>query len=193
MADDVRFAPHNPQLMNFYFAVLQWLRIAEHWGDEYRLELLRGEGPQGLLLRLNCLDPSRLLSNSHKRSHALVVFSATLSPQSWMGQLLGLNETAVYRRMTSPFEPAQLDVVVETAIDTRYRQREASAPQLAERLSAFLAEAKGNSIIYFPSYRYLRTTLELMQGSGSALPDRLLWQQHPEQTEADRASLFTAL
>ncbi|MEP4148929.1 MAG: ATP-dependent DNA helicase [Halioglobus sp.] len=193
MADDVRFVPRNPQLMNFYFAVLQWIRIAEHWGDEYRLELQRGEGSQGLLLSLNCLDPSRLLSHCHTKAHALVFFSATLSPQRWMGQLLGLEDRAVYRRLASPFQPEQLAVVLETTIDTRYRQRQASTPLLAGRLDSFLRDTKGNCIIYFPSYRYLCATLELMKVSATGLQDRLLWQQRPEQSEADRNSLFQAL
>ena len=193
MADDVRFVPRNPQLMNFYFAVLQWLRIAEHWGDEYRLELQRGEGSQGLLLRLNCLDPSRLLAGSYAKAHALVFFSATLSPQGWMGQLLGLNQSAVFRRLVSPFQSDQLKVVLETAIDTRYKQRQASTPALANRLHSFLSNTQGNCIVYFPSYRYLRSTLELMEASFPGMQGRLLWRQQPEQSEADRNSLFQAL
>ncbi|WP_165954196.1 ATP-dependent DNA helicase [Seongchinamella unica] len=193
MADDPRFVPANPQLMNFYFALLQWLRVAENWGREYRLQLKRGEGSQGLSLGLNCLDPSRLLARCQARAHAVIAFSATLSPQHWMRQLTGLDESAVCRRLDSPFSEAQLQVELETAIDTRYRQRDRSAPELGRRLSRFLREAPGNCIVYFPSYRYLGAVLALMKEDESLWRERRLWQQLPEQSLEDRDGLFQAL
>jgi DNA excision repair protein ERCC-2 len=193
MASDIRFAPSNPQVMSFYFAVLQWLRVAEQWGDEYCLELQRGEGSQGLSLGLNCLDPSRLLGLSHDRGHALVAFSATLSPQDWMGQLLGLGDDAVYRRLSSPFAEDQLDVLLDTGIDTRFRQRELSAPLLVSRIQTFLNEEQGNCILYFPSYHYLRNILDRLRSQTGGLPDRRIWEQRPAQGEVDRNSLFEAL
>ena len=193
MAEDPRFVPANPELMSFYFALLQWLRVAENWGQEYRLQLQRGSGSQGLSLGLNCLDPSRLLGQCHARAHAVIAFSATLSPQHWMRQLIGLGESAVCRRLDSPFADKQLVVELETAIDTRYRQRDASAPELARRLSRFLREAPGNCIVYFPSYRYLSSVLELIMADPSLGDERRLWQQLPEQSLEERDELFQAL
>jgi len=193
MADDPRFVPANPELMTFYFALLQWLRVAENWGQEYRLQLQRGKGSQGLSMGLNCLDPARLLAQCQARAHAVIAFSATLSPQHWMRQLTGLDESAVCRRLESPFEPAQLQVELETAIDTRYRQRESSAPELARRLARFLRQAPGNCMVYFPSYRYLGSVLELMMADESLWHERRLWQQLPEQSLEERDELFQAL
>lgn len=193
MADDPRFVPSHPELMQFYFALLQWLRVAENWGPDYRLQLTRGEGRQGLSLGLNCLDPSRLLAERQARAHAVIAFSATLSPQHWMRQLTGLGEAAVCRRLDSPFAADQLRVELETAIDTRYRQREASAPALAGRLARFLRESPGNCILYFPSYRYLASVLELMQADTSLWDERRLWQQRPGQSLEERDELFQAL
>ncbi|KAA1189764.1 ATP-dependent DNA helicase [Pseudohalioglobus sediminis] len=192
MAEDPRFAPANPALMDFFFALLQWLRVAEQWDEEYRFELLRGDGSQGLQLTLNCLDPSRLLAQCHARAHSVVVFSATLSPREWMRQILGLDGAAVCRRLHSPFQPQQLLVEVETGIDTRYRQREASAGQLAARISRFLGECAGNCIVYFPSYHYLRATLSLLKDTGG-LAGRLCWEQYSEMDETARNGLFSAL
>ncbi|WP_162845982.1 ATP-dependent DNA helicase [Seongchinamella sediminis] len=193
MADDPRFVPANPELMAFYFALLQWLRVAENWGRDYRLQLQRGDGKQGLSLGLNCLDPSRLLSQRQARAHAVIAFSATLSPQHWMRQLTGLSEAAVCRRLESPFAAEQLRVELETAIDTRYRQREASAPGLARRLARFLREAPGNCIVYFPSYRYLASVLALMQADAPLWAERRLWQQRPGQSLEERDELFQIL
>lgn len=192
MADDLHFAPANPSLMDFFFGLLQWLRVAEQWGDDYRLELDPGEGSQGLSLRLNCLDPSRLLGSSHSRAHAVVAFSATLSPMDWMRQLIGLEDSAVCRQLESPFAPEQLQVELETRIDTRFRQREASRERLAARIGQFLDHTAGNCIVYFPSYRYMRNVLDILR-THPALAQRVLWEQHPEMDEASRSGLFDAL
>ena len=193
MAEDPRFVPANPELMNFFFALLQWLRVAENWGPEYRLQLRRGAGSQGLSLGLNCLDPSRMLALCQARAHAVIAFSATLSPHHWMRQLTGLDEAAVCRRLDSPFTPRQLQVELETDIDTRYRQRDSSAPALASRITRFLREAPGNCIVYFPSYHYLDQILDLMFADQPLWQQRLLWRQSPEQSLEERDSLFQAL
>jgi DNA excision repair protein ERCC-2 len=188
MARDPVFLQLNPELMDFYFKVLQWLRVAEHWGEEFRLELDRGRGPQGLSLAINCLDPSRLLRDKQSRLHALVAFSATLSPAPWMQAMLGLGEAAVCRRMASPFEPGQLEVVLASDVDTRYRARAQSLPRLAAMLQHWLSENSGNSIVYFPSYRYMQDCLEILN-----LTDRTVWQQQSEQSEEERQTLLQLL
>ncbi|TGD72600.1 ATP-dependent DNA helicase [Mangrovimicrobium sediminis] len=190
LADDARFAPRNPEPMEFFFAVLQWLRVAEQWDVDYRFELARGEGSQGLALTLNCLSPARLLAAAHTRSHALVAFSATLSPQHWTREALGLDPSAVSRRLDSPFAAQQLKVEVETGIDTRYQQRAASLPALAARILAWWRDVPGNCIVYFPAYRYLLDCLAQMRVADPALAGRHLWQQTPGQSAADRQALF---
>ena len=192
MGEELAMEPHfsstNARLMEFYFDVLHWLRVAEHWGEEFLLELERGQGTQGLRLTLNCLDPSRLLREAHQRSHALVAFSATLSPPDWMASLLGLEPGAVRRCLESPFSPEQLQVTLDTRVDTRYQSRQQSLAQLAAVLQDWLDGTQGNSIVYFPSYRYLQDCLALV-----TLQRRRVWQQHPEQGEKDRGELLTLL
>ena len=189
MSDDAGFLPRNPQLMDFYFDVLQWLRVAERWDDDFLLELQRGKGTQGLTLQLNCLDPSRLLKECQDRLHALVAFSATLSPQQWMRTLLGLSAETVSRRMDSPFDESQLAVTLATDIDTRYRARQASLGPLSGRIGQWLQDQGGNCIVYFPSYRYMAECLEQLGQSG-ALAGRELWQQQPGLDEEAREELL---
>lgn len=189
MAEDAGFLPRNPELMEFYFDVLQWLRVAERWGEDFLLELQRGRGSQGLVLQINCLDPSRLLGECQERLHALVAFSATLSPQHWMRDTLGLADRAVSRRLDSPFDPEQLVVSLATDIDTRYRARGQSLEPLARRVADWLQEKEGNCIVYFPSYRYMEDCLGRLQDIGG-LAGRELWQQRPGMDEAAREDLL---
>jgi len=192
IAAEVRFLQANPELMDFYFKVAQWLRVAEHWGDDFLLELERGGGAQGLSLKLNCLDPSRLLGECHKRMHATVAFSATLSPAPWMQTQLGLGERVVCRRVQSPFLASQLDVVLATGVDTRYGRREQSLGQLCDLIGNWLAQVRGNCIVFFPSYRYMESALEALE-ERQAFAARELWRQRPDLDQAGREELLQGL
>ncbi|MEZ5554465.1 helicase C-terminal domain-containing protein [Haliea sp.] len=156
----------RPALRDLYFVALQWQRLLECWGGEFRLELERGAGPQGLLLRVHCLEPSRLLAQRHQAMHALVVFSATLSPQQWALDTLGLTPAAVAWCAPSPFTRDQLQVQIASHVDTRLQQRAASLPVLATLLRQWLESEPGNCLLYFPSYRYLEDCLQQMLEQG---------------------------
>ena len=191
-AEPALLARHTA-LMDFYFAVLQFLRVAEYWGEEYRFEMSRTGRQQGLRLTLNCLDPARLLRQKQAPLHALVAFSATLSPSAWTRNALGLSPEAVFRRQVSPFATEQLQVFLATGIDTRYAQRETSLPDLASLLLDWLARERGNCILYFPSYRYLQACLAAMEARGLAELGRCCWMQERDQGEAGRHALLEML
>ncbi len=184
LAEDVTLLQRHRALMDFYFSVLQFLRVAEKWGSEFRFEMYRGKGKQSLTCVLNCLDPARLLAEKHSLLHASISFSATLSPGDWLRAGLGLGDAAVYRQVDSPFAPEQLQVMINTDIDTRFRSRQQSLPQLARRIDAWLDQHQGNCIVYFPSYRYMDDCLQLLQNSA-----RTRWVQTPrvQGTKAQRA------
>jgi DNA excision repair protein ERCC-2 len=182
-----------PQIRDFYFDVLQFLRVADQWGEEFRCQLTRDASPQSLCITLNCLDPARLLAARHQQAHAVIAFSATLSPLPWSHAALGLEKNAVSSRATSPFNREQLRVCLATDIDTRYHQRKASLPQLAARLSAWFGANPGNCIVYFPSYLYLQETLALLPPANSLLLTRTLWVQSREQSDSEREQLLALL
>lgn len=183
----------QPRLLDFYFEVLQFLRLADHWGEDFRFELTRGSGSQSLRLTLNCLDPARLLRARQETLHAMTAFSATLSPPDWTRQALGLSASAVFRREASPFDSNQLEVFLATGVDTRYRQREHSMPDLAATLMAWLGREGGNCIMYFPSYRYMQDCLALLLATGLEALRPNLWVQEREQADTGRDRLLQLL
>lgn len=193
LAQDPSFLQRHRELMEFYFDTLQFLRVAELWGDDFRLQLTRDDGQQSLCITLNCLDPARLLSMRHQRAHAVLAFSATLSPLPWSRTALGLAEQAVCSRATSPFASTQLRVSLATGIDTRYHQRQRSLGDLAQLLRQWLSETPGNCIVYFPSYRYLQDALALLQPADAALPSREVWLQTRQQGDQEREQLLQLL
>jgi DNA excision repair protein ERCC-2 len=190
LAQEPALLHHHPGLLDFYFEVLQFQRIVDNWGDDFRLELSRDAGRQSLQLTLNCLDPSRLLEQRQLPLHAMTAFSATLSPPDWTRSALGLAPDAVFSRQLSPFDGNQLEVFLDTRVDTRYTRRQASLPALAATVLAWLGREQGNCIIYFPSYRYLQDTLAELQGLGLGELGRSLWVQRPELSEPGRQELL---
>jgi DNA excision repair protein ERCC-2 len=193
MAVNPVFLQQAPILKDFFFDVLQFLRVADIWGDEFRFELDKGEGPQDLQLTLNCMDPSRLLLEKHKQVPAVVVFSATLSPVSWTREALGLAPEAVCCRLNSPFVAEQMPVLVASHIDTRYRQRMKSLPDLVDLLKNWVLAEHGNCIVYFPSYRYLKDCVAALEEQALTQWGKTVWRQSARQTEAERNGLLELL
>lgn len=190
MGDNPAYLQQRPALMDFYFSVLQFQRVTEVFGPDYRFELHRGRGRQGLRARLNCLDASRLLRGRQALAHSVTAFSATVSPSHWVGPALGLEAEAVFLSLPSPFVPGQLKITLDTGIDTRYRARDASLPGLCVRIGRWLDEHQGNCIVYFPSYHYLEAALGLLR---ERLAGRTLCEQRRDQGDAQRGELIDTL
>jgi len=180
-------------LREFFHDCLQFLRVAEHWGEDFRFEMRRTGGSQSLQLALNCLDPARLLCQRNEDLHSLTVFSATLSPLQWVGDALGLSTDAVYQRQGSPFDSRQLQVQIVTTIDTRYRERELSLPALAERILDWLKGNPGNCILYFPSYAYMQDCLAQLHKQGLGRYAGHLWVQERDSDRGAREELLSLL
>ena len=163
--------PH-PAVLALYFELLHFVRIAELAEEDFCVELMAD--PEGGRLRLNCISAARLLAQRYARLHAIIVFSATLSPPEWMRATLGLEDRAVFRRCASPFMPQQLAVSIEPGIDTRLHQRERSRARLLACLADWLSRQPGNCLVFFPSHRYLRDCVDSLR---PLLGERRLWVQ----------------
>jgi DNA excision repair protein ERCC-2 len=191
MGEDGTYLPSRPLLLEFFFQCLQLQRVAECFGDDFQLEYERGSGRQSLQLRLVCLDPGRLLGMRHHMMESTVLFSATLSPLHWTASALGLSEAAALCSLASPFSAEQLQVQLDTTVDTRYQQRSRSLPRLVSRIQSWLDEAQGNCLVFFPSYAYMEQFLE------AAGLDRLeaghTWIQQRHQDDGKRDELIELL
>lgn len=191
LAADPAYLQRHPELARFYFDVLHFRRVAEHWGEDFRCRLTR-RGPgerQSLCVHLACLDPARLLGERHGRAHSVTAFSATLSPPAWARDALGLRDSCVTHRAPSPFAADQLQVSVATDISTRYRDREASLPDLAQRIERWLGDTPGNCIVFFPSYAYMDRVLARLPADAG----RTRWIQRPEMDDQARRELLERL
>ncbi len=150
-------AAHD-QLYDRYFEGLNYLRVADAFGADYRVLVAPGE--KDLSVRLWCFDPARALRAALARVRASVLFSATLSPMDYYMRAAGLSEEEgdAALALDSPF-PRENLMACRLPVDTRYAVRQQTAPMVARVLKAMCEARSGNYLACFPSYEYLNLTL----------------------------------
>lgn len=187
--------PWKEEFLDLYFKTLGFLRTAEYYDERYNT--LYKQGQEGFSVKLYCLDPSLLLAESFKRGRAAILFSATLSPIEYFMKILGGEESSYKLKLSSPFPPQNLCLMLHAGISTRYTQRDTSYDQLAEVIETVVKSKIGNYLIFFPSYVYLQHVCErfelnnpeihtIVQTTGMTEEEREVFlaqfQENPEQT-----------
>ena len=164
---------------------LSFLYAVEHLNADYAI-LLEAHGKERKLT-LYCLLPGKEIKTATECLSGSVFFSATLQPLKEMKQLLGGTEEDACFSLPSPF-PAQHLRVVRQSINTRYESREKSAREIAEIIHCVLELHSGNTLVFFPSYGYLKLV------SGYLDIDRLppLWVQKRNMDEEERCQFLSA-
>lgn len=146
-------ASWKEDLLQRYFDVSRFLRVAERYDDNYTT-LTISDG-KDLQIKLFCLDPADQLADAMQRSRSTVFFSATLTPFTYFNELFGGDEKTVFLRLHSPFPPENLCLVIDGRISTYYREREQTKYRLADAITQLVRGKTGNYLAFFPSYAYL--------------------------------------
>jgi DNA excision repair protein ERCC-2 len=174
------------ELMDFYFAALQFTRVAELFDDGYVFDITRQDGPGRRVHSRLCLRnavPARLLAPRLAAARSCVLFSATLSPRHYFSDMLGMPADSAWLDVPSPFAAEQLQVRVAEHISTRYSHRQASLAPIAELIQAQFSERPGNYLAFFSSFDYLQQVAALLAQRYPALP---LWLQERKMDEPQR-------
>jgi Rad3-related DNA helicases len=146
------------QLLEIYFDSLAFIRISELY-DERFITYLEKQGSD-VRIKVFCLDPSYLLSESMKRGKSVVLFSATLSPIDYFKEILGGTDSDYIIRLPSPFSIEKRKLLIADRVSTKYKDRESSLLSIIEYISAMISAKKGNYLVFFPSYSYMKKTYE---------------------------------
>ncbi|WP_406945097.1 helicase C-terminal domain-containing protein [Halobacillus sp. SY10] len=143
----------SERLMDVYFQSQRFLKILEYVDEHYRL---LGESTRegNFILKLFCLDPSHVLSETTKTFRSGVFFSATLSPFAYYKEMLGGTKDDYILHLPSPYDSSQIDVMI-TPLSTRYKSREKTVGELTKRLYEQVELHEGNHLFFFPSYHYM--------------------------------------
>lgn len=137
-----------------YFEVVSFLRIAEYYDDHFVTYVQ--EELQDVMIKQCCLNPARPITDMLHKGKAAVFFSATLTPIRYFTTLLLDQECEKKIALPSPFDPQRNKLLINNVIDTRYRVRAQSIQPICDMIATTVQAKKGNYIVFFPSYTYLR-------------------------------------
>ena len=159
--------PAHAQLLELYFAMQDIARAADRY-DSHFVTQLTARGSE-LELHLLCLDPAPFVDASLAAGRSAALFSATLTPPAFYRSVLGCADARAVA-LPSPFPPENLGLFCLPGISTRYRQREASVPAVADALAALAKGKTGNYLAFFPSYAYLQQVYEAFAARWPDIP-----------------------
>ncbi len=134
-------------------------RIARAASDhrEFELPLLAWLKQSGVM-RIDCLDASKIIGNAIRSFSNALLLSATLSPFETFLESCGLQDLAAPPEKLCPPAPwleNAYDMAIDTRVDTRYRKRESFFPKTAHTI-ADLVEKHAPIAVFFPSYAYAK-------------------------------------
>jgi len=150
------------QVLNLYFDITGFLRISELYDEHYVTYIETGD-TTAFLIKLFCIDPSKLLAEETRKNASAIFFSATLTPLDYFRNILGGNENDYVLKLRSPFPQNNLCLIIDGRISTKYRFRESSYEPVAERIFRMVSARKGNYLAFFSSYAYMNEVFDIFQ------------------------------
>ena len=195
LADDpATLGPAQAPLMAVYFDALQFCRLLETFGSHSLIDLTRhgaasGPGrqaPESTLCLRNLL-PAPFLRPRFEAAHCSVLFSATLAPQPFYADSLGLPASTAWVDVAAPFQATQLQVHIVRDVSTRYGDRAASLAPIARLLAAQYQRRPGLYLAFFSSFEYLQQAADELAAHHPELPQ---WRQAQRMDEAERAAFL---
>jgi len=174
------------QVLEFYFTVTAFLRIAELFDKHYVTYIETGD-LTAYVIKLFCVDPSMLLRDETKKSTSAIFFSATLTPLEYFRNILGGDEKDYTLRLRSPFPQHNLCLMIDGRISTKYKFRESSFEPVAERIFKMVSARKGNYLAFFTSYAYMNEVIEIFRSNH---PEVTTIVQSPDMDEVSKESFL---
>ena len=197
----------DSDLQAFYFDALHFSRMADAFGvhsmfditlaDELQNtqdatgSLALGDGKASshgcAILTLRNVVPAPFLAPRLAAAHSVTLFSATLSPQDFYRQTLGLPPGTRWLDVPSPFAPEQLRVTAVTNLSTRYQHRAQSLAPIARLMGQQYERVPGNYLVFLSSYDYLQKACTLFK---QRYPHIACWAQTRQMDETSRAQFL---
>ncbi len=177
--------PKRKTIREYYFSLLQFVRIAEFYGPSFRFIIEHNQGVT--TFNIVCFDASKMILDTLKSSaNGSVFFSATLKPNQYYAALIS-RKTGKSFEVPSPFPVENLGLFVDVSTSTKFHERKHSITRIIDSIYALLESKKGNYIVYFPSYQYMKMVTDMFDGS-----DYEVLIQSRRQSFFERRDLMTA-
>lgn len=148
------------RILELYFSMKKFQLIMNLYSSEHVTLYKRSRFD--LNIKLYCTNPRNNIKEITDKFAASIIFSATLEPMKYYIDLLGGDETSYRIKSEAPFKEENLKKYI-LPINMRYNQREKNIPILCESIEKFISQEKGNTMVFFPSYIYMKTVSKFFQ------------------------------
>jgi Rad3-related DNA helicase len=172
------------ELIDLYFKSLSYLKISDMYDSSY-MTYVEKDGDD-VKIKLFCLDPSKLLSQTLQKVRGTIFFSATLLPITYYKSLLGGSDEDYAICLDSPFDTKNRMILIADDVSTKYKDRENTREKVAEYIDAVVWKKPGNYIVYFPSYEYMNMIYEIYKDRGT----NMIIKQESSMSEDDKESFL---
>ena len=180
-------------LLRFHFDVLQFARVLETFDRHSIFDITLDAAGSRVrdatsTLCVRNVVPAAFLRPRFAAARTTTLFSATLTPETFYADTLGLPDGYRAIDVVAPFSAAQLCVRVVGSISTRYRDRDDSLAPIARVIAGQYGERAGNYLAFFSSFDYLDRALDAFTDRHPAIP---VWTQSPRMSDADRDAFLS--
>ena len=169
------------EILNLYLEVRHFLNMYEVIDDDYCIYTDYDQN-QGFRIKLQCMDPSRMLYKCLVKAKSTMFFSATLLPIQYYKEQLGGKEEDYAVYAPTSFSSDNRLIMIGNDVSTKYtRRNEKEYRKIAEYIKRFTDAKVGNYMVFFPSYQMLSQIAEIAENmiDGIAI-------QSSNMTEEDR-------
>lgn len=188
----------DADLQAFYFEALHFARMAETFAAHSMFDITLGDDtnidtgrsavaawalPECAVLNIRNVVPAPFLAPRFAAARSVALFSATLSPQDFYKDTLGLPDSTAWIDVQSPFSHEQLRVSAVSNISTRYQHRDNSLTRVADLMARQYHAMPGNYLAFLSSYDYLQ---KLKTVFIQRHPGITVWEQTRQMNEAGR-------
>lgn len=158
--DENKKIKDKDEILEVYFKIMDFLRASEYYGPTHRT-LVKLDN-DNIVVNYYCLDASEFLLDTINNSiHGIVFFSATLYPINYHTNLLTKGE-GKFLELKSPFDPNNLDIIINNKVSTKYKYRIDSIDPIIETIEILTSTKPGNYIAFFPSYAYMKMVTDVL-------------------------------
>lgn len=151
------------KVLELYFQVRHFLNMYERLDENYVIYAEHEEDGR-FKIKLFCINPAKNVVACLDKGNSTVFFSATLLPILYYKDLLTSNQEDYAIYASSPFQEENRMILIGTDISSKYtRRNQMEYQKAASYIKQVVSVQKGNYLVFFPSYQYMRAVFEYTQ------------------------------
>ncbi len=179
--------------LEYFFETRFFLTVFEQEYDQNFITTFNVEDGD-VSVNLVCLDASEKIRSRIENIYPAVFFSATLSPyEYYRNVIVGKNcECTRHIELASPFPSENLEIMIDTSINTSYKYRKETLPALAKRICKELKDRHGNYMVFLPSFEYLNMVSVYVEKMLKDRSDLKIVKQRSGMTELEKNAYLSA-